>query len=62
MAAPKKRLSKSAKDALKVLEKSKLLKDSKTLNESKERKDEKPAVSNLKTSEANKMRPGKKRG
>jgi hypothetical protein len=63
MTASKKRLSKSAREALKILEASKLLKDSKTTNEKNERDKEKPtAGSNPKTSTANKSRPEKKRG
>lgn len=62
MAQPKKRLSKSAKAALKILEDSKLLKDSKTANEAKTPKNDKPANPTPQTSAPNKMRPAKKRG
>ncbi len=62
MARPKKRLSKSAKEALKVLEGSKLLKDSKTTNESTAHQNDKDSGSSIKTSAGNKMRPAKKRG
>jgi hypothetical protein len=62
MPPSKKRLSKSAKEALKVLEGSKLLKDPKTTNEQSAPQNDKAANSNVKTSVANKMRPGKKRG
>ena len=62
MAQQKKKLSKSAKAALKVLEDSKLLKDSKTVNESKIPQNEKSAGSKATTSAPNKKRPAKKRG
>jgi hypothetical protein len=62
MARPKKRLSKSAKTALKVLEDSKLLKDSKTLNQSKISPNNKSAGTTANSSVPNKMRPSKKRG
>ncbi len=62
MAKEKKRLSKTAKEALKILEKSKLLKTSKTINDSKAEQTFKPDDSPMKTSAANKTRPDKKRG
>ena len=62
MAKEKKRLSKSAKEALKVLEESKLLKTSKTIHDSKADQTFKPLDSAVKTSAANKIRPNKKRG
>jgi hypothetical protein len=62
MAQPKKKLSKSAKAALKILEDSKLLKDSKAVIESKLPQNAKSPSSLPKTSAPNKMRPGKKRG
>ncbi len=62
MAKEKKRLSKNAKAALKVLKDSKLLETSKTLNDSKTDQNFKPSDVPAKTSAPNKMRPGKKRG
>lgn len=62
MAQGKKRLSKNAKAALKILESSKLLENSKTINNTKADQTFKPAESQIKTSEANKPRPNKKRG
>lgn len=62
MAKEKKRLSKNAKAALKILEDSKLLKTSKTANSLKTDDNFKPAGAPLKTSAANKTRPDKKRG
>ena len=62
MAKEKKRLSKSAKAAQKILEDSKLLADSKTINDSKADQTFKPSDSQIKTSGANKIRPNKKRG
>ncbi len=62
MAKEKKRLSKNAKAALKILENSKLLANSKTINDSKADQTFKPTDSQIKTSGANKIRPNKKRG
>ncbi|CAN5326062.1 hypothetical protein BH20ACI1_BH20ACI1_10140 [soil metagenome] len=63
MAQTKKRPSKNAKAAQKILENSKLLVNAKTSTESKSDKTFKPTDSEInKTSDANKMRPNKKRG
>lgn len=63
MAKEKKRLSKSAKAALKTLEESKLLAASKTITDSKADQTFKPSSdSTVKTSAPNKLRPEKKRG
>lgn len=63
MAQPKKRLSKTAKTAQKILEESKLLAANKTNTESKAEQTFKAADSAIKpNTAANKMRPNKKRG
>lgn len=62
MANTKKRLSKTAKEALKKLNESKLLAASKTIIDSKADQTFKPTVSPIKTSGAIKERPSKKRG
>lgn len=62
MPQQKKKLSKSAKAALKILEDSKLLKDSKTINESKVSQENRSLGAMPKMSSPNKMRPAKKRG
>lgn len=62
MAQAKKRLSKMAKAAQKILEDSKLLATSKTIADAKTDQNFKPAESAIKTSTANKIRPNKKRG
>ncbi|HEY0051179.1 MAG TPA: hypothetical protein VGB68_17930 [Pyrinomonadaceae bacterium] len=62
MAKEKKRLSKSAKAALKTLEESKLLAASKTITDSKADQTFKPSDSVVKPSAPNKLRPEKKRG
>ncbi len=62
MAQPKKKLSKSAKAALKILEESKLLNAAKTANALKIAANDKPPVNSPKTTAANKIRPEKKRG
>ena len=63
MAQPKKRLSKAAKAAKKILEDSKLLAANKTIDEAKADQAFKPNESSVKpTTTANKMRPDKKRG
>ena len=62
MAKGKKKLSKSAKEALKVLENSKLLANSKTQNRSNAPQNIKPEDISGKTSAPNKPRPSKKRG
>ncbi|MDQ6785955.1 MAG: hypothetical protein M3033_03940 [Acidobacteriota bacterium] len=62
MAQQKKKLSKSAKAALKILEDSNLLKAAKRANEAKVDLSDKQSVVSPKTNAANKMRPEKKRG
>ena len=63
MAQPKKRLSKAAKAAQKILEDSKLLAANKTLTDSKADQTFKSSDSAVKTNTtANKIRPNKKRG
>ena len=62
MPKEKKRLSKNAKAAQKILEESKLLSGSKATTDSKADQTFKPATSPVKTSAPNKMRPSKKRG
>ena len=62
MAKAKKRPSKNAKAAQKILENSKLLAASKTKTDSKSDQTFKPGDSQIKTSGANKIRPNKKRG
>ncbi len=62
MAQAKKRLSKTAKAAQKILEDSKLLATSKTIADSKTDQNFKPIESSIKPSPANKKRPNKKRG
>ena len=62
MAKAKKRPSKNAKAAQKILENSKLLAESKTKNELKNEETFKPNDSHIKTSGANKIKPHKKRG
>lgn len=63
MAQPKKRLSKAAKAAQKILGESKLLATNKTNADSKADQPFKPADTHIKTNAtANKNRPDKKRG
>ena len=62
MAKEKKKLSKSAKAAAKLLENSKLLTASKATNELKIPETPKPTGFSGKTNAPNKMRPEKKRG
>ena len=62
MAKEKKKLSKNAKAALKILNDSKLLENAKTINDSKPVQNFNPANNHSKTSAAHKMRPSKKRG
>jgi hypothetical protein len=62
MAKAKKRLSKNAKAAQKILEESKLLATAKTTNDSGKDEHFKPADTLPKPSSANKLRPEKKRG
>lgn len=62
MANQKKKLSKNAKAALKILNDSKLLANAKTVNDTKAEQSFKPADVSIKTSAPNKMRPSKKRG
>ena len=63
MTKEKKRLSKNAKAAQKILENSKLLINAKTDTDTKTDPAFKPNNSEIsKTTEANKMRPNKKRG
>ena len=62
MANPKKRPSKSAKAARKIIENSKLLAKAKTINAAKADQTFKPEDTPIKTSGPNKARPHKKRG
>ena len=62
MPKEKKRPSKNAKAAQKILEESKLLSVSKEVIDSKADQTFKPTNSPIKTSAPNKMRPNKKRG
>lgn len=62
MAITKKRLSKTAKEALKKLNESKLLAASKASLEQKSNQEFKTTEVSNKTLTANKMRPNKKRG
>lgn len=62
MAKEKKRLSKNAKAALKVLKDSKLLETVKTKNDSKTNQNFESTDAPPKPSGANKLRPEKKRG
>lgn len=62
MAIEKKKLSKSAKAAAKLLRESKLLNDSKNANDNRKLPDVKETNFTAKPSAANKMRPEKKRG
>lgn len=62
MPQTKKKLSKNAKAALKVLENSNLLTSAKNSAESKNAANDKPQNAAAKTNIANKMRPAKKRG
>jgi hypothetical protein len=62
MAQAKKRPSKAAKAAQKILEDSKLLAANKTSNDAKVDQTFKPADSQVKTADAKKIRPNKKRG
>ncbi|MGI8467897.1 MAG: hypothetical protein ACR2N3_05540 [Pyrinomonadaceae bacterium] len=62
MAKEKKKLSKNAKAALKILNESKLLENAKAANDLKTSQNFKPTDISAKTSAANKMRPEKKRG
>ena len=62
MPKEKKRPSKNAKAAQKILEDSKLLSVSKEVMDSKADQAFKPVTSQVKTSAPNKMRPNKKRG
>ncbi len=62
MAKEKKRLSKNAKAALKLLKDSKLLATAKTANDLKTDQNFKSSDASAKTSTANKLRPQKKRG
>lgn len=63
MAQPKKRLSKAAKAAQKIVEDSKLLATNKTITDSKADQTFKSGDSAVKTNTtANKIRPNKKRG
>jgi hypothetical protein len=62
MAQAKKRLSKTAKAAQKILEDSKLLAANKTATDAKADQTFKPSDSAVKPAAANKMRPNKKRG
>lgn len=62
MAKEKKRLTKKAKAALKILQDSKLLAVAKTINDSKTEQNFKPTNVSAKTSAPVKNRPDKKRG
>lgn len=62
MAQPKKRLSKTAKAAQKILEESKLLAANKTSSDLKNDQSFKANESVVKPAPANKKRPNKKRG
>lgn len=62
MANTKKRLSKTAKEALKKLNESKLSANLKTAGEQKSHQEFKSTETSNKTMTANKMRPDKKRG
>ncbi len=62
MAQPKKKLSKSAKAALKILEESKLLNAAKASNAARLAASDKPSIHLPKPTAANKNRPEKKRG
>ena len=62
MAKEKKRLSKNAKAALKLLKDSKLLETAKATNDSKTDQNLKPSDVSVKPAAANKLRPQKKRG
>ena len=62
MAKEKKRLTKKAKAALKILQDSKLLATAKAINDSKTEQNFKPTDVSTKTSAPNKNRPEKKRG
>jgi hypothetical protein len=62
MAKEKKKLSKNAKTAAKLLENSKLLTASKASNDLKMSQAPKPTGVSAKTNAPNKMRPEKKRG
>jgi hypothetical protein len=62
MAKEKKRLSKNAKAALKLLKDSKLLENAKATNDSKNDQSFKSPDVSVKPSTANKLRPEKKRG
>ena len=62
MAKEKKRLSKTAKAARKILEYSKLLATAKIINELKDEQTFNQTDSQIKISGANKLRPDKKRG
>ncbi|MEP6901804.1 MAG: hypothetical protein ABJA66_08645 [Actinomycetota bacterium] len=62
MAQAKKRLSKTAKAALKILEDSKLLANNKANADSKADQTFKPTDASIKPTVANKKRPNKKRG
>lgn len=62
MAQTKKKLSKNARAALKILEESKMLNAQKTANALKIAANDKPSANLPKPSAANKIRPEKKRG
>jgi len=62
MAQAKKRPSKAAKAAQKILEESKLFAANKAVNDAKADQSLKPQESAIKPAGANKMRPNKKRG
>jgi hypothetical protein len=62
MANPKKKLSKNAKAALKILNDSKLLANAKSANELKNEQNFNESEVSTKTAAPHKMRPAKKRG
>ena len=62
MAATKKKLSKNAKAALKILNDSKLLANAKSANDAKTDQQFKQSENSVKTAVAHKARPSKKRG
>lgn len=62
MTQPKKRPSKKAKAAKRILENSKLLANAKTINDAKDDQVFETDGSKVKTSGANKLKPHKKRG
>ena len=62
MATTKKRISKTAKAAAKILEQSKLMSAAKTATDAKSNEIPKPTETSIKTATPKLMRPNKKRG